>query len=224
MISVSVIVPTFNEAPRITALLEALAAEQPDEILVADGGSTDGTAALARPLARVVVSPKGRGRQMNAAAAAARGAVLLFVHADARLAPGALDRLRQALADPAVVGGNFDIHYEGGDFTAAAFSRINRWRCRCGVFYGDSGIFCRRQVFEELGGYPDWPILEDYDFARRLRRAGRIALLDHPVQVSARRWRNAGLLPTLWSWFWVQGLFWAGVPPEKLARLYRDVR
>ena len=120
--------------------------------------------------------------------------------------------------------GNFDIRYEGSDWVAAAFTSANRWRRRLGVFYGDSGIFCRREVFEALGGYAPWPILEDYDFARRLRRAGRLALLDEPIWVSDRRWRTCGLLPTLWSWFWVQGLYLAGVEPKRLAELYRPVR
>ena len=107
---------------------------------------------------------------------------------------------------------------------AAAFTSVNRWRRRLGVFYGDSGIFCRRKVFESLGGYAPWPILEDYDFARRLRKAGKLALLDEPIWVSDRRWRTSGLLPTLWSWFWVQGLYLAGVNPERLAGLYHPVR
>jgi hypothetical protein len=128
------------------------------------------------------------------------------------------------MQDPKVIGGSFDIRYEGGDRTAAIFTRMNRWRRRCGIFYGDSGIFCRRSAFDALGGYRPWPILEDYEFARRICKAGQVALLDEPIFVSARRWRNSGLLPTLWSWFWVQGLYYAGVSPHRLARMYRHVR
>jgi cellulose synthase/poly-beta-1,6-N-acetylglucosamine synthase-like glycosyltransferase len=161
---------------------------------------------------------------MNGGARASSGDVLVFLHADVRLGRYGLAPVRDSLRDPDVVGGNFDIRYEGSDWATAIFTRINRWRRRLGVFYGDSGIFCRRKVFEALGGYSPWPILEDYDFARRLRKAGKLALLDEPIWVSDRRWRISGLVPTLWSWFWVQGLYLAGVAPERLAGLYRPVR
>jgi hypothetical protein len=129
------------------------------------------------------------------------------------------------LGDPAVVGGNFDIRFTGGDFTAAVFSWINRVRCRAfGIFYGDSGIFCRRDVFLALDGYRDWPLLEDYEFAVRLSRHGPLALLRHPIDVSDRRWRRGGLVRTMWAWFWVQGLYLVGVSPHRLARMYRHVR
>jgi GT2 family glycosyltransferase len=162
--------------------------------------------------------------QMNAAAQCASGDVLLFLHADVRLGATALEMIRNVMADPVVVGGNFDIRYEGKDWAATAFTRINRLRRRCGVFYGDSGIFCRRFVFEALGGFMEWPILEDYEFGRRLRRAGKLAYLTEPIWVSDRRWRNAGLLPTMASWFFIQSLYYTGVPPKHLARLYRHIR
>ena len=158
------------------------------------------------------------------APAAASGETLLFLHADVRLEEGSLDQIVRAMEDAAIVGGNFDIRYEGNDWAAGAFTRINRWRRTLGIFYGDSGIFCRRPVFEKLGGYRPWPILEDYDFARRLSKAGRLALLEFPIRVSDRRWRNSGLLLTLWSWLLIQGLYYLGVPPRLLARLYRHVR
>ena len=101
---------------------------------------------------------------------------------------------------------------------------VNRARRRFGVFYGDSGIFCRRDVFEEFGGYKPYPILEDYEFARRMWKAGKLALLNEPIYVSDRRWRNSSLLRTLWSWFWVQALYLCGVSPERLARMYRNIR
>jgi rSAM/selenodomain-associated transferase 2 len=221
---ISVIIPTYNEEEAIGALLETLREAGFDELIVADGNSTDRTAQIAALSARVVLSQRGRGIQMNAGARASSGTVLLFLHADARLRSGGLRAIRERMDNPEIVGGNFNVQFEGGDWAAAVFTHVNRWRRKLGVFYGDSGIFCRRQIFEKLGGYPPWPLLEDYDFARRLRRAGKLALLDEPIWVSDRRWRNSGLFKTLWNWFWIQTLYFAGVRPERLAAPYQNVR
>ncbi len=221
---ISAIIPTYNEEHTIGGLLENLKELGAEEVIVADGNSADRTVEIAAAYTRVIRSRTCRALQMNAGARASSGDMLLFLHADVRLGRGGLAAVKGSLRDPDVVGGNFDIRYEGSDWVAAAFTSVNRWRRRLGVFYGDSGIFCRRRVFEALGGYAPWPILEDYDFARRLRKAGKLALLDEPIWVSDRRWRTSGLLPTLWSWCWVQGLYLAGVGPERLAGLYQPVR
>jgi rSAM/selenodomain-associated transferase 2 len=221
---VSAIIPTYNEEHTVGSLLKNLKELGVDEVIVADGNSVDRTVEIASAYARVICSETCRASQMNAGARASSGDVLVFLHADVRLGPGGLAAVRDSLRDPDVVGGNFDIRYEGSDSVAAIFTFVNRWRRRLGVFYGDSGIFCRRRVFEALGGYAPWPILEDYDFARRLRKMGRLALLREPIWVSDRRWRTSGVLPTLWSWFWVQGLYLAGVKPERLAGLYHPLR
>jgi len=222
--TVTVIVPTLNEESTLARLLDSLDEVRPDEVIVSDGGSTDRTIDIATGRARVVSGPASRGMQLNAGAAAASGDVLLFLHADSRLDPSAVAEVRRALADPAVPGGNFDVHFDGGTWAAGAFTWINRQRRAWGVFYGDSAMFCRREVFTELGGFRPWPLLEDYEFGRRLWRRGPLALLPTPVYVSSRRWLRAGLLPTMWSWFWVQALYLAGVSPYFLARLYRHVR
>ncbi|MBK5295171.1 MAG: TIGR04283 family arsenosugar biosynthesis glycosyltransferase [Acidobacteriia bacterium] len=220
---VSIIIPTLNEQSIIEGLLRHLTGLHPHEIIVADGGSIDRTRELAAPYACVIQTAAGRGPQLNAGAARATGDILLFLHADVRLAASALPQITRALQSPAVAGGNLDIHYEGG-WEARIFTSVNRLRRHFRIFYGDSGIFCRREVFHHLGGYPPWPILEDYAFARRLARHGRLALLDEPIHVSSRRWQQAGLLQTLWLWFWIQTLYLAGVSPHRLAAWYRQVR
>ncbi|MGH9353785.1 MAG: TIGR04283 family arsenosugar biosynthesis glycosyltransferase [Terriglobia bacterium] len=224
MNTISIIVPTYNEEETIGTLLGNLWQLKPEEIIIADGNSADHTAEIAAQSARVVISARGRGIQMNAGAREASGEVLLFLHADVRLPPSGLEKIGESLRDPSIVGGDFDVRYQGGDWVAAIFTCVNRWRRRAGIFYGDSGIFCRRRVFEDLGGFRPWPVLEDYDFVRRLRKAGKLALLNEPIWVSDRRWRNEGVLSALWSWFWIQTLYFAGVHPERLAALYRNVR
>lgn len=222
--SLSIVIPALNEEASIGGLLEHLRQLGAEEIIVADGASSDRTADVASRLARVVQCPANRGAQMNAGARLAAGEVLLFLHADVRIGPGVLPAIRAHMQDPATVGGNLDIRYEGGDTAARIFTAINRWRRWFGVFYGDSGIFCRRSVFEALGGFPPYPVLEDYAFARRLRRAGQLALLDEPIFVSDRRWRRSSILGVLWSWFWIQALYLLGVSPQRLAKMYRNVR
>jgi rSAM/selenodomain-associated transferase 2 len=224
MPAISVIIPTLNEESAISALLASLAALGAGEIIVADGGSIDRTRELAAPHATVLRCPAGRAGQMNAGARAASGDILLFLHADARLEAGALESIRRAMADASVPGGAFDIRYDGGDLPARAFTWINRVRRDCGIFYGDAGIFCRRDIFIAMGGFREWPIMEDYEFARRLWKTGPLALLDDAILVSDRRWRKAGLLRTLWSWFLIQSLYYARVSPARLARLYPHIR
>lgn len=222
--SVSLIVATYNEQQGILSLLAHLRSLHDGELIVADGTSADATAELARRYSKVVQTPPSRALQFNEAARRATGDVLLFLHADVRLGPAALARMRDVMRNLAIIGGNFDIRYDGGDLAAMAFTRINQWRRRLGVFYGDSGIFVRRNFFESTGGFQPWPILEDYEFARRLWKTGAVALLDEPIYVSNRRWKKCGLLRTMWQWFWIQGLYLAGVSPHRLAGMYRAVR
>jgi rSAM/selenodomain-associated transferase 2 len=223
---ISVVVPVLDEAGELPALLDHLASlGGPIEVVVADGGSRDGTAGLAErhPLGPLVVrAPRGRARQLNAGAAAASGEVLVFLHADTRLPPDALRRLRRA--PRSVAGGNFSLRFDGGD----RFSRVlGAWYAvqrRAGVYYGDSAIWARRTAFDALGGFRALPVMEDYDFARRLERHGRTACLRGPAVTSSRRWRALGVRRTVFAWVAIRWLYVLGVSPERLARLYSRVR
>ncbi len=225
---ISVVVPVLNEARGLPSLLDhLLQLEGRFEVVIADGGSSDGTPQLAsaHPSApRLVSSRPGRAEQMNAGAAQARGEALLFLHADTRLPSDAYQSLRRTLADPAVIGGNFKLRFEGAD----RFSRLlDGWYAlqrRAGVYYGDSAIWVRATAFERLGGYRPLPIMEDYELSRRLQRAGDTRCLPGPAVTSARRWQQLGLLRTIASWVLIRWLFIAGVSPARLARLYPHVR
>ncbi len=199
------------------------------EVVVADGGSTDGTVALARAHARadtVLELPPGSGRaaQLNAAARAAGGDVLVFLHADSRLPPRALPTLAAAAGDPGLAGGNFALRFDGGDAFSALLGAVYAAQRRLGYYYGDSTLWLPRATFAALGGFRELPIMDDYDLVRRLEAHGRTAALPGPATTSARRWQRMGVARTLLSWWVVRWLYVAGVPAQRLHRWYRVVR
>lgn len=222
---ISVIIPTWCERDGIEEAIRAARAVG-DEVVVADGGSPDGTAALAaRAGARVVFAPKGRGAQLERGARCATGDVLLFLHADARLPPAARDAIRRALETPAVEGGNFRLRFAPDGVWARLFTWGDDVRRRVfRIYYGDSAIFVRRACHRRLGGFRPLPVMEDYEFVRRLERSCRtVYVRDVVVTASARRFARAPVR-TLLVWIAVQSLYSLGVPSDRLARLYRDHR
>ena len=222
----TVVIPTLNEAGTIRKALASVLSESDVEAIVADGGSTDETVALAQGLAhRVIESPAGRAIQMNAGAKGARGEILLFLHADTVLPPGWAVTVRESLSDPGVVGGAFDLEIASASPNLSRIAKIANLRSRLTrVPYGDQAVFVRREVFERLGGYPEIPIMEDVAFGRRLKRAGRLSFLPLAARTSARRWEAEGLIyTTVRNWALVL-LFLAGISPERLSRWYRIVR
>ena len=188
-----------------------------------DGGSDDATTQVAARFSRVrlLTSPRGRARQMNAGAHASRGDVLLFLHADTWLPDGALGAVTTALEDSRVVGGRFDIRFDSprAVFRMIAFFMNLRSRMS-GISTGDQAIFVRRQVFEAMGGYPDMPLMEDVEFSRRLKRRGRLAALPCRVTTSSRKWEREGALRTMALMWALRFLYMAGVPPARLHRWY----
>ncbi|MBI2881513.1 MAG: TIGR04283 family arsenosugar biosynthesis glycosyltransferase [Candidatus Tectomicrobia bacterium] len=224
--AISVIIPVLNEASILQESLRALPSDPNGgvEVIVVDGGSRDGTPERARPH-RVLAAPRGRARQMNAGAKAARGEILLFLHADTRLPPRAFPLIRETLADPGCVGGAFRHRLDRQKGLYRLISFMSNLRARwLGVIYGDQGLFVRRSVFEALGGFREMEILEDGDLAHRMRKAGRVKLLHAPIVTSARRWEAMGAWRAIF-WMWAIALgYLLGVPPSRLRRLYPDVR
>ena len=225
---IAVIVPVLDEEAALPGALDHLSDQDPClEVIVVDGGSRDDTVAIARshPLRpAVLVEPGGRARQLNLGAAAARAALLCFLHADSRLPPDGIASLRAALRDPGLIGGNFDLRFDGTD----RFSRLlTAWYAvqrRAGIYYGDSTVWVRAAAFTALGGHRELPIMDDYDFVRRMERHGRTACLPGPATTSPRRWQALGVPRTVLSWVAIRWLWVAGVPADRLARLYGAIR
>ncbi len=219
--TVSIIIPALDEAAELPATLASVRVQPgPKHIVVADGGSDDATREIAAQHGvDVVMAPRGRARQMNAGAERATGDVLLFLHADTRLPDGALDRVRAALADPAVAAGCFRLRFDRGGFwlwlwTRPLWMHWHRWA------FGDRALFVRRSAFDAVGGFPDQPIFEDLDMVQALRTQGRFVFLDAAVTTSARRFvRHASLRQQLRNWaLW--GAWLVGVSPRRVARFY----
>ena len=220
----AVVVPTLEEEAALRARLPGVVALA-DEVVVSDGGSRDATREVAAALgATVVVGPPGRGGQLNRGAAAASADVLLFLHADTTLAPEAPAAVRAAVA-AGHDGGAFLVRFDAEGLVyrfgaAVVNARTRRWR----TALGDQAQFVTVEMFQRLGGYRDWPILEDLDFARRLKRHGRVAMVDAPVTTAARRYLQGGIVATAARNWLIWGLFACGVSPRRLARLYRRSR
>jgi rSAM/selenodomain-associated transferase 2 len=219
----SIIVPVFNEAPLIRPFLRHLrqrAAEA--EIIVADGGSSDGTPELAKNFCdQLVTSKSNRAVQMNLGARGASGEVLWFVHVDAEVPQKCLDEISRMLDDRTAVGGFFRIRlptdpvYRLTDSFAHYAGVLLRMRC------GDHGIFCRRNVFLDIGGFPEVPLMEDVEFFRRLRRCGRVVCSDKRIVISPRRYEAIGPTRLTFSYGFIAALYVCGVPLSVLDRIYQ---
>jgi rSAM/selenodomain-associated transferase 2 len=220
---ISVIIPTLNEEEHIRDLLVYLKKLDKDlELIIADAGSTDQTVEQAWSLARVVESALGRGVQMNRGAAVAQGQVLWFLHADCRPHAYSVQLIGEALSDPEVVGGGFEyaLDHPGFRFRLIEFLS-NRKNRRLGWLFGDMGIFVRRDIFEEMHGYKDIPLMEDMDFSKRLKLLGKVVILPQRIMTSSRRWLEEGyLFNSLRSWA-LQSAWVLGASPQTLAKWYR---
>ena len=219
----SIIVPVFNEAPLMRPFLQHLRERAPEaEIIVADGGSSDGTVDLAKGFCdQVVRNESNRAIQMNTGACAARGDILWFVHVDAELPLRCLDEIGRIMDDPNVVGGYFRIRLPGGlvyrftDSFAHYAGILLRMRC------GDHGIFCRRTAFLDIGGFPKVPLMEDVEFFRRLRGSGRVMHSQRRILVNPRRYEAIGRVRLTFAYGLIATLYTFGVPLSMLASIYK---
>lgn len=219
---IGIVIPALNEAARLPSLLQAIAREPVADIVVVDGGSTDATAEIAAAHgARVLLAPRGRGQQLAAGAAAVRGDTLWFLHADTTMPPDALAAIDAALADPAIIGGNFRLVFDGDTSFARRLTGFYAWLRARGIYYGDSGIFVRRAVYERIGGIRPIALMEDYDLVLRLEAAGKTVCIDAPALVtSSRRFTGRPAPSIVAGWLTIHALYHLGVKPERLVRIY----
>ena len=223
---ISIVIPVLNEEKSIAETVAALMPLNPHELIIVDGGSSDRTHEICSRLdVTVLSSPRGRGLQMNHGARQATGDVLLFLHADTRLPGSSIDDIRGALRNPQCVGGRFDVQLDGVHWMLGVIGAMISMRSRMSrVATGDQGIFVRRGIFAELGGYPDIPLMEDVAFSRALKRRGAVACLRSRVITSARRWEKQGIWRTILRMWLLKLLYLVGVSPVRLKRYYGDAR
>ncbi|MDF1588551.1 MAG: TIGR04283 family arsenosugar biosynthesis glycosyltransferase [Gammaproteobacteria bacterium] len=224
MKSLALIVPVLNEAENLTFLVTLLSTlkQSQDEIVIVDGGSTDGSQQLLAELNLETVSaPKGRASQMNAGAMHSDADILVFLHADTELPANALDLIRKAIADGADWG-RFDVRISGKHPMLHIIALLMNWRSRLtAIATGDQVIFMRRELFNAVGGFPEQPLMEDIEISKRLKKISRPACLSDKVITSGRRWQKHGIWKTIVLMWWLRFAYWRGVPASTLAEYYR---
>jgi rSAM/selenodomain-associated transferase 2 len=220
----SIVVPTLNEADQIQLRLAALVPlrRRGHEVIVVDGGSSDGTALLVQVLAdAVLTAPRGRASQMNAGASRAGGDVLLFLHADTQLPSGAEELILQGLAESARAWGRFDVLIDGPHLMLKVIAWfMNRRSKLTGIATGDQAMFVRRDVFLQSGGFPDIPLMEDIAYSRTLKTISAPLCLRERVITSGRRWEKHGILRTILKMWRLRLAFFLGADPARLAKAY----
>jgi rSAM/selenodomain-associated transferase 2 len=220
---ISVIIPVINEANNIKNISRDLLDNSEVEIIIVDGGSQDETVEIARDLGlKVISSERGRAKQMNLGASVARGDILLFLHADTQLPLGFEKLVIQALSRSQTVAGAFSLKIASKMRGIKLIEKIVNMRSRLFQLpYGDQAIFISQDWFNKVGGFPDLPIMEDFELILRLKKLGRISIIPTPVITSARRWEKLGVWKTTWINQQIIMAYFLGISPLKIASWYR---
>lgn len=223
--TIAIIIPVLNEAATIGKTLTELQQHSAIEVIAVDGGSTDNTVEIARQIGVKVIAVVGKSRaaQMNAGAKIARGNILLFLHADTQLPPNFVALVRKTLKQPGVIAGAFELAIAGEAKSLRWIELLVKWRSHLlSLPYGDQAIFITKQAFNKLGGYAELAIMEDFEFVRRAKKQGKIAIAPAAVTTSGRRWQKLGVWQTtLINQLIILG-YYSGISPAKLSNFYRN--
>jgi len=223
---ISIIVPVYNEEKILSqnlAFFKSLA--QRTELIFVDGGSVDKSVEIASSYGKVLSSPKGRSVQMNFGAYSAEGKVLLFLHADTTISTDSLLSIEKKVINNGFIGGCLTQKITKRGFIYRFIEKFGNTRARITkVFYGDQGIFVRKDIFLKIGGFPEVPIMEDVLFTKRLRKIGKTVVLPDKIVVSLRRWQKEGIARTVFLYSFMNLLFYLKVPMHKIKLLYDDLR
>ena len=228
---ISVIIPTFNEELTIEKTLEAVSRLiNVDEIIVVDWGSFDRTVEIIERFEKIKetklieTDQANRGKQLHEGTKQAGGEIFWFIHADTRPKQGSGAKIKKYLRFEEIVGGNFEIIFSGKSFWAKFLTWLYPQLLSIGLVYGDSAFFVRRETYEEIGGFRDYPIFEDLDLYKRLKKRGRFVHINMPVTSSSRRFENRSFPWTFLKWTSRQILYWVGVSPKLLGKSYKQIR
>ncbi|MGP0128323.1 MAG: TIGR04283 family arsenosugar biosynthesis glycosyltransferase [cyanobacterium endosymbiont of Rhopalodia musculus] len=224
MIEISIIIPVLNEETVIVKTLNNLQKDEAIEVIIVDGGSQDNTVQLVRNMGVKIIksTQANRSLQMNQGALLATGNILLFLHADTILPQGYDQLILNSFLNSKIVGGAFRLKIDLSLFSLRLIEILVNWRSQfCSIPYGDQGIFVKTSVFREIGGFTNFPIMEDFEFIQRLKKRGKIIILSAKVVTSGRRWQKLGVIKTtLINQLIILG-YYLGIPPKKLAQWYR---
>ena len=226
VLKISIIIPTLNEARCLGETLEQIQKLSPHEIIISDGGSDDNTLKIAAKFTQnVIKGPTGRALQLNAGAQAATGDLLLFLHADSYIKLASYKKMLYAMKNPEVIGGAFSLLIDSNRMALQIINQFANLRSKyLGRAYGDQAFFVKKQVFQEMEGFTEFPICEDLDFYKRLKIMGSVVLLKEEVLTSSRRWANEGIWFTTIRNILIATLFELGFPPRILTKWYQTIR
>jgi len=224
MSRVAVVIPVLNELAQLPRLLDRCREWMADEVILVDGGSTDGSLELLQKSGvRWLATRRGRATQMNTGASQLNSDIILFLHVDTTISSSNILAIGKAMQEPEIVGGRFDVRLSGANPAFRIIEFFINWRSRITrISTGDQAIFVRRTVFDRLGGFPDQPLMEDVEFSKRLKHAGRIKCLREKVVTSSRRWERDGILRTVILMWWLRLCYRLGADPARLKRSYAD--